>query len=225
MTHEAIERFVVDVRSEPAFHPDDVADKMDEPVMPPARSAQNTPLRPILGMKDVRCGPWLPDLKQVNHEDQRLARLDDTAGATIAVGEVGGNEQLPATADLHTLHALVPALDDLADAQSERQRLTAVVGSVELLTGGVSDADIVHDHRVTGGSLSAVALDDVGDDQVGGRLSAGEIDLGLLCSHAHHIGRWSPVVVPTGGRNTAGSNGVRPTPRVRREAVRGPQRL
>lgn len=43
MTHEAIERLVVDVRRESAFNPDALADKMDEPVMPPAPSAQNTP--------------------------------------------------------------------------------------------------------------------------------------------------------------------------------------
>lgn len=134
---------------------------------------------------------WLPDLEQVHHEDQRLAGPDDATGATVTVGEVGGYEQLSATADLHALHAPVPALDDLPDAESERQRFAAVVGSVELLAGGVGHSDVVDDDRATGGGLRAVALDDVGDDQVGGRLPAGNRSWASLQS-SHDTGRWSP---------------------------------
>ena len=102
------------------------------------------------------CGPgrpWRPvdhttsvgsaDVEQVHHEDQGLAGLDDAAGATVAVPEVRRDHQLAPAADLHALHARVPAGDDLADAEAERQRLAAVVGGVELLAGGVRDPDVV----------------------------------------------------------------------------------
>ena len=70
---------------------------------------------------------------QIVHEDQRLARLDDAAGAAVAVAEVRRDDQPAAAADLHPLHAGVPAGDDLADAEAELQRRAAVVGRVELL--------------------------------------------------------------------------------------------
>ena len=50
------------------------------------------------------------DAEQVDHEDQRLAGLDDAAGAAVAVPEVRRDDELAAAADLHALHALVPAL-------------------------------------------------------------------------------------------------------------------
>src|SRR6476661_49036 len=56
------------------------------------------------------------DAEQVHHEDQRLAGLDHAAGATVAVRQVGRDDQLAAAPDLHALDAGVPARDDLADA-------------------------------------------------------------------------------------------------------------
>src|ERR1700677_1920341 len=50
--------------------------------------------------------------EQVHHEDQGLAGLDRRGGALVAVGEVGGDGEATASADLHAGHALVPALDD-----------------------------------------------------------------------------------------------------------------
>lgn len=52
------------MRSEPAFHPDDVADKMDEPVMPPAPSAQTAPRR-FRGLKtSVLWGASRPSIRR-----------------------------------------------------------------------------------------------------------------------------------------------------------------
>ena len=51
--------------------------------------------------------------------------------------------QLATAADLHALHALVPAGDDLAGTELELQRLAAVPAGVELLAGGEGDADVV----------------------------------------------------------------------------------
>jgi hypothetical protein len=48
-------------------------------------------------------------------------RTDDPTGATLAVREVRRDHQLAAAADLHALHALVPAGDDLADAERKER--------------------------------------------------------------------------------------------------------
>ena len=61
------------------------------------------------------CGQLL-HVDEVHHEDQRLTRPDDTTSTTVAVREVWRDDQLAAAADLHALHALVPAGDDLSDA-------------------------------------------------------------------------------------------------------------
>src|SRR3954471_1109039 len=89
------------------------------------------------------------DAEQVDHEDQRLAGLDRRGRALVAVGEVGGDGQLAAAADLHALHALVPALDDPAATQREAERLAAVPAGVELLAGAEGDADVVDGDGLT----------------------------------------------------------------------------
>ena len=120
------------------------------------------------------------DAEQVHHEDQRLAGLDDAAGAAVAVAEVRRDDELAAAADLHAGDTLVPAGDDLADAETERQRLAAVVGGVELLTGRVGDPDVVHDDSAAGRGLHPRPRAEVGDLQVGRRGRVGEVDLGLV---------------------------------------------
>ena len=106
------------------------------------------------------------DVDEVDDEDQRLAGCDGAASAAVAVGEVRRDDELASAADLHAGDALVPAGDDLADAESEGQRFAAVVGGVELLAGGVRDADVVGDDGAAGGGLGAIALGDVGDLEV-----------------------------------------------------------
>src|SRR3954454_2859926 len=103
------------------------------------------------------------DGEEVDDEDERLTRLDGAAGAPVAVAQVGRDDELAAAADLHALHALVPAGDDLADTEAERQRLAPVVRRVELLPGGVSDADVVHLHRRPRRRLRPLALGQLGD--------------------------------------------------------------
>ena len=63
------------------------------------------------------------DREQVDDEHERLVRRDHAAGAAGAVGHRGGDRQLPPAADLHPLHAGVPARDHLALAELERERL------------------------------------------------------------------------------------------------------
>ena len=69
--------------------------------------------------------------------------------------EVRRDGEPAAAADLHALDALVPAGDDLADAEAELQRLAAVPGGVELLAGGVRDADVVGARRCWPATASA----------------------------------------------------------------------
>src|SRR5690606_25289531 len=138
-----------------------------------------------------RCWSALVHRHQVAHEDQGLAGGDDRRGAAVAVGEVGGDLEAATAADLHALHALVPAGDDLADAELEAQRLAAVPGGVELLAGGVGDADVVDVHDVAAAGLLALAEDLVGADELGGCGALGGVDLGLgAIAHAMFLLWW-----------------------------------
>ncbi len=71
--------------------------------------------------------------EQVDDEDERLAGADDAARTPIAVAELRRDDESPATADAHAGDTVVPALDHLARAESERERLAAVPRRVELL--------------------------------------------------------------------------------------------
>src|SRR5580704_1136024 len=78
------------------------------------------------------------DVEELDVEDQRGIRRDDAAGAAGAVAELGGNDQRALAADLHGRDAFVPAANDLADADLERERLVAIDRGVEFLAlGGV----------------------------------------------------------------------------------------
>src|SRR5687767_6148760 len=89
---------------------------------------------------DPTCG--LGGGEHVHDEPQRADR--PAAGGVVAVGHRGGDVQLDAAADLDAEQALVPALDDGADAELEVQRLRALPGRVELLAVDEGDADVVH---------------------------------------------------------------------------------
>jgi hypothetical protein len=77
----------------------------------------------------------------------RVSPVAITPGAAVPVGQAWRNYQLSAAADLHALHALIPADDDLPSAELERERFAPVPASVEFLARGVRDPDIVNlDH-------------------------------------------------------------------------------
>ena len=93
--------------------------------------------------------------------------------------------------------ALVPALDDLADAEPEVQRRAAVPGGVELLAGGVGHADVVGRDGVAGHGLGAVTDDMVLDDEVAAAAaSPGKSISGLSCGVETHAG--APSLVARG---------------------------
>src|SRR4029079_2108271 len=61
------------------------------------------------------------DVDQVDDEDQGLARLDDGARAACAVAQVGRDDEPTAAADLHADDTAVPAGDDVAGTERERE--------------------------------------------------------------------------------------------------------
>jgi hypothetical protein len=71
---------------------------------------------------------------------QRRVRRDHAAGAARAVAELGRDHEHARAAFLHALHALVPALDDMAGAEVELERVVAVLARIEL---GALDAVLV----------------------------------------------------------------------------------
>jgi len=83
-------------------------------------------------------GARLVDLHELSLEDQGRVGGDNTANSTVAVGKVRGDGELALLANLHAQKALVPALDDLAIANGEGERVTAVVAGIELLAAGES---------------------------------------------------------------------------------------
>src|ERR1700712_5453641 len=81
------------------------------------------------------------DAEEVDDEDQRLA--GETVAATRrAVGELRRDDELAATADLHSRDTVLPALDQTAER--ELDGLAPVPGRIELLAAAEFDAQVVH---------------------------------------------------------------------------------
>ena len=70
--------------------------------------------------------------KQLHLEGQVAVRGNDRREAAHAVAVVRRARQLGGLADAHLLHALVPCLDHLADADDKLEGATFVAGAVEL---------------------------------------------------------------------------------------------
>lgn len=92
----------------------------------------------------------------------------DGAHSPLAVAELGGDDESPLLANAHFEETLLPALDHLAGANGDLERPAAVVGSVELLVGGLQLSAVV--------DADAVALDRLALALDGG----GDVDLELL---------------------------------------------
>src|SRR3546814_1044827 len=60
---------------------------------------------------------------------------DDATVAARTIGKIWRDQQGPLAADLHVGDTLVPALDHLAVAELELERLAALVGAVEVTAG------------------------------------------------------------------------------------------
>ena len=92
----------------------------------------------------------------------------------------GRDRQLAPAADLHALHARVPAGDDLALPELELEGLTAIPGRVELFAGREGDPDVVHRDLRAADGLVAIADGDVLDAELEGDVPLRFIDLGFV---------------------------------------------
>src|SRR5262245_8851473 len=72
------------------------------------------------------------DFQQLDFEQKRCVGRNHPAGAARAVAESGRDGEQARAADLHPLHALVPALDHHAGAERELERLAAILARIEL---------------------------------------------------------------------------------------------
>ena len=71
----------------------------------------------------------LADRDQLDVKDKSFTGTDVSTCAAIAVGEIGGNEELPLRSDRHQLQRFGPALDHASDGK--RSRLSTLVRAVE----------------------------------------------------------------------------------------------
>src|SRR5699024_3274897 len=126
-----------------------------------------------------RAEPALVPRHRLASEDQGLSGDDHRRGPPVPVAERSGDVEAAAAAHLHALDALVPAGDDLADAELEAQRLAAVPGGIELLAGGVGDPDVVDVDDVSAAGLLTIADDLVGAEQLGRGGALRTVDLWL----------------------------------------------
>lgn len=74
-------------------------------------------------LEDVDGRRAVLDLGELGLEDERRARRDAVSGARLAVAQRRGHGQLALVAHAHVEQALVPALDHLAQADLEAERL------------------------------------------------------------------------------------------------------
>src|SRR3954463_1314634 len=89
-----------------------------------------------ISIAEVCLAKNLLDLDKLGLENERRVGRDDTPHSAVAIRQVGSDGELALLADLHAEQALVPALDDLAFADGEGERVAAVEAGVELLAIG-----------------------------------------------------------------------------------------
>ena len=65
-------------------------------------------------------------IKQLHLKHQRGIGRNNASRTACTIALLGGNKQAALAADLHALHALIPALDDHALAQAELKRIVTV---------------------------------------------------------------------------------------------------
>src|SRR5262249_24496914 len=72
-------------------------------------------------------------VEEFDLKDERGVGRDDAARALSAVAEMRRDGEFADAADLHRRDALIPALDNAAPAERERERLSPVARTVEFL--------------------------------------------------------------------------------------------
>lgn len=113
-----------------------------------------------------------------------LVRSDHATGTSRAIAERRRNCQLSPTADLHALHALIPAADDLASTKLELEGVAAIPRSVKLISGVPRHSDVVNLREMAGSCNFAFAFEKIIDTQLlPARLLVGKGDNGFALAH------------------------------------------
>src|SRR6476659_2587840 len=115
-------------------------------------------------------------------------RLDHVARAPGPVRHRRRDREPAPAADPHPLDTVVPALDHLAAAELERERLAPVPRGVELVARREGDADVVHRYLAARNGLRALADDEVLDPELERDVALGLRDLRSI-GHGGSFGR------------------------------------
>ena len=112
---------------------------------------------------------------EIDDKHEVFVRSDHATRATSAVSERRRNGELAPSTDLHTLHTLIPAADDLPCTQFELERVAPIPRGIELVPGVPRHADVVNLHEMAGRSGLAIAFDKIIDAKLlSTRLSVGK---------------------------------------------------
>jgi len=90
----------------------------------------------------------LHDLQQLHLEYQIWVLGNQALNAPLAISSLRGTHHSDLLAYFHSRHNLIPTLDHMADADLGLERLTSVVGGVELLPRRKGPS-VVHEHPGT----------------------------------------------------------------------------
>src|SRR5574337_277500 len=106
--------------------------------------------------------------EQFHLEHQGGVGRDHTARTPGAITQLRRDGELAAATDLHALHPLVPARDDVAHAQGEGKRVAAVLAGIELGAVG-QPAGVMHRDLLAGHGFGAAAHFQFFDDEAARR--------------------------------------------------------
>lgn len=87
-------------------------------------------------------------IHKLSGEDQCCVGRDKTSGASRTVRHAGGDGECALLVQAHSNETVIPALDDLADAQCQRKGLSTVKTRVELLPIFIQGTGVVNLDRV-----------------------------------------------------------------------------
>src|SRR5258706_2423737 len=139
--------------------------------MPPGVRRKTTAPAAGMGFFSETLIPWtrrLRNFQQLDFENQGGVGRNRAAGAARAVAELRRNGELAPAADLHAGHALVPALDHVALAEREHERVAAVLARVEFRAARAlveEPAGVVHRDFLAGGGGVAAPQRELVDDE------------------------------------------------------------
>jgi len=99
-------------------------------------------------LEDIGGSGAILDVNQLNLEGQAGLGGDELTSALVTVSEVRGDDEFPLLSHAHVQKTLLPALDHLANANLELERLSPVVAGIELCASCREGAGVVHREHI-----------------------------------------------------------------------------